>query len=1105
MNRQPRTAFVSALSLASALICVVAWAAPPRKPAAAPPRKPTSAPALPELVMQTGHVEKVGAVAWSPDGQSVASAGEDGKILVWSVPTGQVRVALTGHRTPPTCTGWSPDGQTLVTGHGDGTVRFWDPRTGKLRREVTLQPFALSFTVWSPDGKTLACGGWNRKIFLWDARAGKVGREIEVPSNAENQAAWSPDGRTLATAGASGKLRLWDPAAGTLRRELEGHTFLVSSLAWSPDGRRVATGGWDATVRIWDPAGGEPARTLSQAEPVYAVAWTSPERLAIASQGGKVQLWDVAADQAAGTLEAGRGTIQTLVVSPKRDHLAVGSTRGDFRLWDLRTGKPARELTGYGFPIYAVTWSADGRSLASGGWAGGARLWDTATGEGSRSPAGSLFMTYAAAWSPDGSRLAQGGLGVVRGAQGPETRTLSIWNRATGQTSLEVHTGASLWVSALDWSPDGRILAVGDLDGAVAWVEAATGRVVRRLSAHKGPVTAVEWSPDGKRLLSSGDDGAIRLWDGEGAASGEIKASDGPVRSAAWAPDGARIAAGDLYGKIRVWGAATLALQREWKSPAHWVEALVWSPKGDTLVSGTVDGVIRVWDVATGAQRRELRGHSGLVTDLVWSPGGERLASSSGDGAVRVWSLAGSGSSVALVPLRGEAEGATDWIALTAQGYYDGSQAAAQRVTWRVGADLFPAARYASRFQRPGLIRRALAGETLSQATLSGADVPPGAQILSPRPGTDSRDPYVEVELFAADDRQVQEAELFVNGRPLAPADARPLMVGSKGAVSYGAALPDGSRPIMLGAKPLMLGAKPLMMGAKSLSTQHRTSRTFRFRVPMPPGAETVNLRAVVYDDQGYNSEPVDIVIRRSGAPDVKGTLHALCVGVSRYKNPAFNLNYAARDAEDMAGFFLAQQGLYRAARVTGLTDAEATSTRIRAALAEIQKSSRPSDTVVLFLSGHGVEDAEGRYYFASHDVDPNALSKTAVTVEQLQGLLGGKLRARNVFVFADTCHSGRIPARPASNSRLEALKTVVLASSQGGEFSFERDEWGHGAFTLSLLEGLKGKADPGSPVVHFDALAFYVRKRVQELVGQAQQVTVSANGVPLGTAVAQN
>src|SRR5207253_5501888 len=128
-------------------------------------------------------------------------------------------------------------------------------------------------------------------------------------------------------------------------------------------------------------------------------------------------------------------------------------------------------------------------------------------------------------------------------------------------------------------------------------------------------------------------------------------------------------------------------------------------------------------------------------------------------------------------------------------------------------------------------------------------------------------------------------------------------------------------------------------------------------------------------------------------------------------------------------------------------------------------------------------------------------LARTTLTVAQLQEVLGSKLRAKRVFLFVDTCHSGSLPARPGSNDRLAALRTVVLASSQGGESSFERPEWGHGAFTLALLEALRGKADPSSNVVRFSDLEAYVVRRVRELLGGAQEVTLSANGFPLSTA----
>lgn len=130
---------------------------------------------------------------------------------------------------------------------------------------------------------------------------------------------------------------------------------------------------------------------------------------------------------------------------------------------------------------------------------------------------------------------------------------------------------------------------------------------------------------------------------------------------------------------------------------------------------------------------------------------------------------------------------------------------------------------------------------------------------------------------------------------------------------------------------------------------------------------------------------------------------------------------------------------------------------------------------------------------------------RTALSVPQLQNLLGPKLRARSVFLFVDTCHSGKIPARAASNDRLSSLRTVVLASSQGGEAAYEKEEWGHGAFTLALLEALRGKADPKSPFVRFSDLSSYVTRRVEELLGGAQQVTISAAGFPFGTAVVQH
>lgn len=1085
----------------AASVLLTAWsvscgAAPASRPVArsGPPA------AAPELVLQTGHADRIQSVAWSPDQSLVASLGSDGKVLVWDAARALVLRELPPQTGGATVLAWAPDG-TLAAGHGDGVVTLWEARSGHLKRRVEVQKLPIAYACWSPDGTVLACGGWTNEVHLWSSRTAES-RSLPLPNNGENSAAWSPDGRILATGSAGGTLHLWDPSTGKLQKELKAHDGYVSVLSWSRDSRRLATGSWDGAVHIWD-SDGSPGARFSLGQQVVTLAW-SGDLLAVQGASRSVSLRDPATGKEVGSLPEQGGRVQTLATSPKGDRLAVGTSEGTVRIWDTRARQPLASLEGSGHAIFAAAWDPEDRLVASGGWFGATRLWDAATGEAVLSPAGRMSMVQCAAWSRDGSTLALGGVGVIREGGGARTVQLSLWDRRAHRTLRELSVSRAPWLTSVGFSPDGRMLAVGDLTGGVFILDPTSGEVRQALSGHKDEVRAVRWSPDGKRLVTVSSDSSSRVWDpSTGQMLRELKPGDSRMRAACWSPDGKQIATGDLYGSIRIWDAATYELVREIKSPGIWVDALEYSPDGHTLAAGAADGVLRLWDVSSGAEKLELRGHSGPISSLSWGRGGDRLVSASWDGALRVW-VPVRGTSVALVPLR-HAGSDADWIAVAPQGYYDGSEAGAQRVMWRVGGELFPAARYEARFHRPGVVRTLLARGAVTPAPLAGGDIPPGVQVVSPRPGTESRDPFVEVELFAADDRAVTDAELFVNGRPLAPADAKPLVVGARGAVGYGPAAPDGSRPIMLGAKPLMLGAKPLMMGARSLSDRHKVGRTFRFRVPMPPGAETVSVRAVVYDDQGFNSEPTDIVIRRSGAPDVKGTLHALCVGVSRYAHPEYNLKFARQDADAMAALLEGQKKLYQSVKVTRLLDADATSARIRQALTQIRKESRPSDTVILFLSGHGVEDPAGRYYFASHEVDPKALATTSVTVGQLQDLLGGTLRARSVFVFADTCHSGRIPARTGSNSRLEALKTVVLASSQGGEFSYEREEWGHGAFTLSLLEGLGGKAEPGADVVHFDALALYVRRRVQELVGQAQQVTMSANGMPLGTPVAQN
>jgi len=307
----------------------------------------TSRPFLWTSPVASQHSGSVSSVAWSPDGQTLASGSWDNSIKLWDVASGKEKATLAGHSGTVTSVAWSPDGQTLASGSDDNSIKLWDVTTGKAK--ATLAGHSGSaythsgsvYTIaWSPDGQTLASGAWDDSIKLWDAASGKEKATLAGHAATVISVAWSPDGQTLASSLSDKSINLWDVASGIEKATLPGHSDSVSSVAWSPDGQTLASGSYDNSIKLWDVTSGKEKATLAgHSSGVMSVAW-SPDGQTLASGSG----------------EYGKP--------------------GEIKLWDVASGKEKATLTGHASSVESVAWSPDGQTLASGSKDHSIKLWE---------------------------------------------------------------------------------------------------------------------------------------------------------------------------------------------------------------------------------------------------------------------------------------------------------------------------------------------------------------------------------------------------------------------------------------------------------------------------------------------------------------------------------------------------------------------------------------------------------------------------------------------------------------------------------------------------------------------------------------------------------
>lgn len=306
-----------------------------------------------------GHTIAVRGLAFTPDGGTLVSCGQDGSIRLWNAADGREIATMRGQEGGILGMDLAPDGKTLVTGGTDHAARLWDLSSRQMRDTLKHDTWVRA-VAFSPDGRTIATGSAQDPsedkekavIHLWAAPSGKEGSTLRGHGMGDIMALrFTADGGRLLSASTdrSGGVGWWEVRAGKLIDRIPAHAGEILALALSPDGKLLASAGTDRTIQLWDVDSHRVVTSLpGQSISITSLSFSRDGRtLASGDVDGRVKFWDLATGQETDTFRAHDGWVGAIAYSPDGVTLATG--KGNSTLV-TGTEPPAAEVKLWALP-----------------------------------------------------------------------------------------------------------------------------------------------------------------------------------------------------------------------------------------------------------------------------------------------------------------------------------------------------------------------------------------------------------------------------------------------------------------------------------------------------------------------------------------------------------------------------------------------------------------------------------------------------------------------------------------------------------------------------------------------------------------------------------